>query len=172
MKLLSAIALLAAFALSGCAATQIEKGSGEENIAIQELSSFTACNKVVFGDPDTAGMKDDQAFMVKMQAQTTKLVASATGKNPCMMKTFRDVQPAEVVEKNKTAQVAINRGADVAGTAVITAGAVKIADSAFGAAGDTVGGDKTTTSSGRDAVPTKNTTTTTETNTNSKNTTN
>jgi len=142
----AALFVIFILALQGCAATQIEKGSGEEAVAIKELDSFNSCNRIVFGDPTTVGMKDDQAFMVKMQSQTVKLVASATGKNPCSLKTFRDVQLAEVAEMNKTAQVAIGRTADVATTGIVTWGATKIADSAFKAAGDnnTTGGDVTT----------------------------
>jgi len=102
---------------------------------------------------DCAGMDSRDCMVVKLQAQTARLVASATGKdsNPCHNPdNLWAFMETEVKEKNATARTGINRGADVATTATIAVGAVKAVEAVGASAGNktinqTEGGDATTT---------------------------
>ena len=101
---------------------------------------------------DCTGMDSRDCMVVKLQAQTARLVASATGKdsNPCHNPdNLWAFMETEVKEKNATVRTGINRGADVATTATIAVGAVKAVEAVGASAGNktvnqTEGGDATT----------------------------
>lgn len=136
-----AIWLFVLMLLSGCAATQIEKGSAEEGIALAEVAAFQSCAEAFNSVPDVSNLDPSAQMIVLMQHETAKIVAVATGKNPCDRTSWRDVQVAEVQEKNQTAR-SVGGNVVSLGTAGLTAWAtVEISDAAFSAAGDKVGGD-------------------------------
>ena len=187
MKTIIALSLLAILALSGCGSktaqslgqttTTVNKDgtvttseSSLASIAKQQAIAEEKCMAAYEESlkVDCEGMDSRDCMVVKLQAQTARLVASATGKdsNPCHNPdNLWAFKSTEVKEKNATARTGINRGADVVNTGVIAAGAVK----AIEAVGDSAGNKTTNNTEGGDANTT-NTKTTTETHSTATNT--
>lgn len=128
--------------LSGCSATQLEQGSADASLALAETGAYEECVKAFNAPPDVTGLSDMGQVMVLTQHETAKLVAAATGKNPCDRTSWRDVQVAEVRERNETARKGIGASGSAVEWGLSMWGLSEVSDDAFGAAGDKVGGDK------------------------------
>jgi len=130
------------------------------NIARQQAIAEERCMQA-YGESlkvDCTGMDSRDCMVVKLQAQTARLVASATGKdsNPCHNPdNLWAFMGTELKEQGATVRTAINRGADVATTATIAVGAVK----AIEAIGSSAGNKTTNNTEGGDANTTNNKTT-------------
>jgi len=182
-----AVALFAILTLSGCG-SKTAQGLGQTtttshkdgtvttsesslaSIAKQQAAAEEKCMAAYKESMkvDCAGMDSRDCMVVKLQAQTVRLVASVTGKdsNPCHNPdNLWAFMSTEVKEKNATVRTGINRGADVVTTGVIAAGAVK----AIEAVGSSAGNKTTNNTEGGDANTT-NTKTTSETHSTATNT--
>ena len=150
--------------------TVVESASPLARIAYQQVIAEEKCMKAYEKSMEVNcdGMDSRDCMVVKLQAQTARLVASVTGKdsNPCHNPdNLWAFMSTEVKEKNATARTGINRGADVVNTGVIAAGAVKAIEAVGGSAGN-----KTTNNTEGGDANTTNTKTTTETHSTATNT--
>ena len=142
--------------------TVVSTESPLARIAYQQAIAEERCMKAYEKslEVNCDGMDSRDCMVVKLQAQTARLVASATGKNsnPCHNPdNLWAFMGTEVKENGATARTGINRGADVLTTGIITTGAVK----AIGAVGDSAGNKTVNQTEGGDATTT-NTRTSTE----------
>jgi len=150
--------------------TVVESASPLARIAYQQVIAEEKCMKAYEKSMEVNcdGMDSRDCMVVKLQAQTARLVASVTGKdsNPCHNPdNLWAFMGTEVKENGATARAGINRGADVLTTGIITTGVVK----AIGAIGDSAGNKTVNQTEGGDATTT-NTRTSTETHATATNT--